>query len=50
VFGGPIVKHKQTVEIRKARNGKGQGQQVAINLNFQNLCFDELGVIDQRPQ
>lgn len=47
-FGGPAIRHKQTIEIRKARNGKGQGQHVAINLNFQNLCFDELGIIEQK--
>lgn len=48
IFGGPITKHKQTIEIRKARNGKGQGQHIAINLNFQNLCFDEYGIIEQK--
>ena len=42
---GPLVKHRQTIEIRKARNGRGQGSNIAINLNFQNLCFDELGTI-----
>lgn len=40
------VKHKQILQIRKARNGKGQGRNIAINLNFQNLCFDELGAIE----
>lgn len=39
-------KHKQVLQIRKARNGKGQGKHFAINLNFQNLCFDELGEIE----
>jgi len=39
------VKHKQILQIRKARNGKGQGTYMAINLNFQNLCFDEYGSI-----
>lgn len=38
--------HKQSLEIRKARNGKGQGQHIAINLNFKSLCFDELGIIE----
>jgi hypothetical protein len=40
------VTHKQTIQIRKARNGKGQGKHIAVNLNHQNLCFDELGVIE----
>lgn len=39
-------KHKQILQIRKARNGKGQGKYIAINLNFQNLCFDEYGTIE----
>ncbi len=39
--------HKQVAQIRKCRNGKGQGKQIAINLNFQNLCFDEHGEIDE---
>lgn len=39
------VSHKQILQIRKARNGKGQGQDLAVNLNFQNLCFDEYGSI-----
>jgi len=47
IYRGSIARHKQTVEIRKSRNGKGQGTNIAINLNFQNLCFDELGIIDQ---
>jgi len=41
------IKHKQTLQIRKARNGKGQGSDLAVNLNFQNLCFDELGMLDK---
>lgn len=44
----PTVKHRQILQIRKARNGKGQGKNLAVNLNFQNLCFDELGVIESR--
>jgi hypothetical protein len=39
------AKHKQVLEIRKARNGKGQGKHIAINLNTENLCLDEFGVI-----
>lgn len=50
VFGRPEAAHKQTIEIRKARNGKGQGAHIAVNLNFQNLCFDEIGVIDQNAK
>lgn len=42
------VKHKQILQIRKARNGKGQGKHIAINLNFQNLCFDEYGIIEDK--
>lgn len=40
------AKHKQILQLRKARNGKGQGKDFAINLNFQNLCFDELGLLE----
>jgi len=42
-----LPQHKQTLQIRKARNGKGQGSDLAVNLNFQNLCFDELGMLDK---
>lgn len=41
-----LKRHKQSLEIRKARNGKGQGTNLAVNLNFQNLCLDELGIIE----
>lgn len=50
IFGGPIAWHKQEIQIRKSRNGKGQGSSVAINLNFQNLCFDEVGIIDRTSE
>ncbi len=42
------ISHKQALEIRKARNGKGQGQKLATNLNHQNLCTDEYGIIDEK--
>lgn len=50
IFQGPRLFHKQSLEIRKSRNGKGQGSHVALNLNFQNLCFDELGIIDRSSE
>lgn len=46
LFGHREVRHKRSVEVRKARNGKGQGAHIAIDLNYQNLCFDEHGIID----
>lgn len=42
-----MMEHKQVAQIRKCRNGKGQGKHIAVNLNFQNLCFDELGEIQE---
>lgn len=41
------IKYRQTLQIRKARNGKGQGKFIAVGLNFQNLCFDEFGVVEE---
>lgn len=46
-YMSPTVKHKQILQIRKARNGEGQGKHIAVNLNYQNLCFDELGIIEK---
>jgi hypothetical protein len=43
----PVIKHKQQFDIRKCRNGKGQGSSIASELNFQNLRTDELGVITE---
>lgn len=37
--------YKQSMQIRKCRNGKGQGTSLAANLNFHTLCMDELGII-----
>lgn len=47
ILHGSIVRHKQSVEIRKGRNGRGQGMHIAVNLNFNNLCFDEYGIIER---
>jgi hypothetical protein len=44
------VRHKQVLQIRKARNGKAQGRHLAINLNHRNLCFDELGMIEDAKE
>lgn len=41
------MKHKQILQIRKARNGKGQGEHIAMNLSFASLCFNELGAIQE---
>lgn len=45
-YGTKFLSHRQVLQIRKARNGRGQGKHVAVNLNFDNLCFDELGAIE----
>ncbi len=50
IFGGPDATYKRSIEVRKARNGRGQGAHIAVSLNPQNLCFDEIGIIDQNAQ
>lgn len=37
--------YKRSIEIRKARNGRGQGQNVAVELDGNTLRVRELGVI-----
>lgn len=39
--------YKRTMEIRKARNGRGQGSCIALELGAGDLRFRELGIIDQ---
>jgi hypothetical protein len=39
------MEYRMSQEIRKARNGDGQGTDIAVRLNKQNLCIDELGII-----
>ncbi len=39
--------YKQLFQIRKSRNGKGQGQHIAVNLNYDTLCFDEYGQVTE---
>ncbi len=39
-------KYSQSLEIIKARNGKGRGQNLACELDKQSLCFTEIGLIE----
>lgn len=45
-YVGKPVKYRRLLQIRKCRNGKGHGRDVAFNLNSQNLCFDEIGELE----
>lgn len=37
--------HNRILEIRKARSGKGAGKNIAIDMDYKTLCFEEIGVI-----
>lgn len=44
-YGTQTIEHRRVIEIRKARNGRGSGQKVAVDLSPENLCFVEHGLI-----
>lgn len=39
------VDYTRAIEIRKARNGRGGGKNLAVQLNNENVCFQELGIL-----